>query len=425
MNNYSMKNMLYNNLNISEFIFENITAPSMYNFITLDDIKRINSIVNSVVYTSKVKEKYSMIDSILKIRGFYRIGAGTNRLIYKNYEYPNAVLKVAAFRGALTDGIREIQNQYLLKPFCTKIFEVSQCGTVSWCEYVKPIKKVEEFISVYEDIYDIIINKFIGKYILDDFGSKYFMNWGLREGFGPVILDFPYVYKLDGNKLICNRPSGKYDVNGNEIHCGGFIDYDDGFNQLICTKCGSVINPSDLENNNNEDIKLIYSEEDTNMKIVLKYEDKIIKTFDTSTSTNTINSDDENEFIKAKVVNKKAPKKFKRIDLEKIRVNNIRQNIKGVKTALKNNKDKYNIYNGLDTMHVKDYSKILIEKSEDNSEIIDVSDDDYKDEDFYEKEFNLKPVRKSKKEKNNKYKMKNHEKRFSDNSDNEFYINQY
>ena len=32
------------------------------------------------------------------------------------------------------------------------------------------------------------------------------MNYGLREGFGPVLLDYPYVFELDGRKLICNVP---------------------------------------------------------------------------------------------------------------------------------------------------------------------------------------------------------------------------
>ena len=35
-----------------------------------------------------------------------------------------------------------------------------------------------------------------------DIGTNFFMNWGIRPGFGPVLLDYPYVYELDGNKCV-------------------------------------------------------------------------------------------------------------------------------------------------------------------------------------------------------------------------------
>ena len=67
------------------------------------------------------------------------------------------------------------------------------------------------------------------------------MNFGIREGFGPVLLDFPYVYKLDGEKLFCNRPTPDGEF------CGGVIDYDAGFNGLYCTKCGAMYKAKELE----------------------------------------------------------------------------------------------------------------------------------------------------------------------------------
>ena len=51
---------------------------------------------------------------------------------------------------------------------------------------------------------------------------------------GPVLLDYPYVYKLDGNKLFCNK---LVDHTTGQT-CDGEIDYDCGFNHLVCSKCG-------------------------------------------------------------------------------------------------------------------------------------------------------------------------------------------
>lgn len=62
-----------------------------------------------------------------------------------------------------------------------------------------------------------------------------------------MLLDFPYVYKLDGNKLYCTANTPEHGV------CGGEIDYDDGFNFLRCTKCGTHYRvkqlAKDIENN--------------------------------------------------------------------------------------------------------------------------------------------------------------------------------
>ena len=123
----------------------------------------------------------------------------------------------------------------------TKVFEVSPDGTVGLFERVQPITSREEFASFADDVFDLIwmLTK---KYILADFGSKYFMNYGLRDGFGAVLLDFPYCYEPDGNKLICSAP----DKINPQVPCGGLIDYDIGFNNLRCNKCGAIYRANQL-----------------------------------------------------------------------------------------------------------------------------------------------------------------------------------
>lgn len=233
---------------IDEFKFDQLQVYPLLTYLNPAAIYQLNKIATSVKYQSKPKQKYKMMDQILNPYGFRRITSGTNRAIYKHLDDQRIVLKVALDAVGIRDNPAEYYNQNFLKPFVTKCFSVSPCGTVGIFERVQPIMKKEEFLSVSDDIF-ALINKMIGKYILDDIGTNFFMNYGLREGFGPVLLDFPYMYELDGRKLHC----GNRDPITGEI-CNGDIDYDDGFNNLICTKCGKIYLATELEkdrDNNN------------------------------------------------------------------------------------------------------------------------------------------------------------------------------
>lgn len=210
--------------------FNMMRGPSVYQLIPPDVVEHIHQYVISPM-NNKTAEKIQYIDFVLSKYGFKRFGGGTNRVVYRYYEDQSFCLKVAFDKTGSTNNSEEFKNQEYLKPFVNKIFSVSQCGTIATCERVVPIKSREEFIVVAEEIFDVLVNRFIGKYILEDIGTEYFKNWGLRKGFGPVLLDYPYIYEVDVNDLYCNTV-----VNG--MPCGGPIDYDDGFNYLYCTRCG-------------------------------------------------------------------------------------------------------------------------------------------------------------------------------------------
>ena len=247
--------------------FEDIPRPAyLLQLLTIQDIVELNKICTSKLLSAKPKEKFAMINDIMVRRGFKKLAAGTNRIAYKYMEDQSFVVKVAFAKTALTDNFRELYNQQLLKPFVTKVFEVSPCGTVGLFERVNPISNREQFMSIAQDVYDIIINHLLGKYVIDDIGSKYFMNWGVRAGSFPVLLDFPYVFELDGSKLYCNCP----DPMSKFGFCGGDIDYDDGFNFLVCQKCGKKYLASDLRisGNKSENPSIIVDRKgDVNMKI--------------------------------------------------------------------------------------------------------------------------------------------------------------
>lgn len=242
--------MLYaKNKSALEFQWDSLFGPSVYQLIPPVDVERLRQIATSIKLNGNIVEKKKQINEIMVRNGFMRFHAGTNRVVYTHYELPHIVCKVAVDRVGMNDNPAEFKNQYYLKPFVTKCFDVSPCGTVGVFERIQPINSIEEFAYVYEDTFDLITKVLVGKYVLEDIGSKFFNNYGIRVGFGVCLLDYPYMYKLDGNKLICNRPIFP---NTKEPVCGGEIDYDNGFNYLVCRCCGKRYSAKDLEDKRKE-----------------------------------------------------------------------------------------------------------------------------------------------------------------------------
>lgn len=164
-----------------EFNFDNLVAPPLLSLVTPQDIFELNRIARSVKLSGKIEEKYKLIDAIMTNRGFVKLHAGTNRVVYRFLEDQSFVVKIAVDKVGLNDNPAEFRNQFLLKPFVTKVFEVSPCGTIGVFERVDAIMSREEFASVADDIFNLITKFFVGKYILEDFGTWYFLNWGVRR----------------------------------------------------------------------------------------------------------------------------------------------------------------------------------------------------------------------------------------------------
>lgn len=253
-----------------EFHFDNLWIYPMYYYLSQADVDALHKIAISARLSSQIKKKYKMIDDIMVARGFKRFSAGTNRVIYRYYEDDRFLVKIAVDKVGMQDNPLEYKNQFFLKPFVAKTFYVSQCGTVAFSERVIPIKNILEFKEIASDVFDILVNKILGLYVVEDVGTKYFMNWGIRPGFGPVLLDYPYVYDLDGDKLFCtaiNPDTG--------IPCNGEIDYDEGFNHLVCNQCKKIYLATDLRNKS-ADNKVIIKRGGSQMRVVIKKGDKVI-----------------------------------------------------------------------------------------------------------------------------------------------------
>ena len=229
---------------VNGFDFDGLAHPPISAYLTEGDIIRLNQLALSARLNAKPKEKYKAMDDIMGRRGFTRLHAGTNRLVYKSEYDDTIVMKVGIDKVGITDNPSEFYNQQALKPFCCKILDVTPCGTVAMVERVEAVRNRQQFEEIAEDVFYTIVSKFHG-FIMEDIGTNFFMNWGIRKGFGPVILDYPYTYKVDIQKLKCTHVD-KY----TGIECDGLIDYDIGFNTLVCEKCGTRYTARELGKHN-------------------------------------------------------------------------------------------------------------------------------------------------------------------------------
>lgn len=215
--------------------FDTLQAPPLCSILTDYDIAEIRKIVTSVRLAGNVHRRLFGINEILAKRGLVKLAGGTNRVVYSHPMYPNIVIKIALDRVGMKDNPSEYYVQNLLKPFCTKIFEITEDGLIAVAEKVERVRNIKEYTEMADDIYSLYLYFVKEKgLVMEDIGVKFFMNWGNRPMFGPVILDFPYCYEIDPKKLHCKN------VDEYGRICNGEIDYDDCFNFLVCKRCGKI-----------------------------------------------------------------------------------------------------------------------------------------------------------------------------------------
>lgn len=235
--------------------YDNLRVNPLYTYFSIDDIYRLNQIANSVSLANKPVEKYKLIGEIMNSRGFVFVGGGTNRRVYMCTYDTRVIAKVSTDKVGFSDNLNEYINQHVLKPFCCKIFEVTPCGTLAIIERVYPIETIEEFQSVQEDIFNVLYTKIRNNDIaMDDIGFRSYKNWGIRDNFGAVLLDYPDMYVADPKKCYCTQR----DIYGRR--CDHPLDYDDSFNTIVCTKCGHRYYPKSISKKNGNSIaELLHS----------------------------------------------------------------------------------------------------------------------------------------------------------------------
>ena len=236
-------------------MYDAMQVNPLYSYFTQEDIDRIREVALSADINANPAEKYRRLRAIMEPRGFYFIGGGTNRRAYACRYDPRVVAKVATDSVGISNNKRELVNQNVLKPYCSKIFEVSPCGTLAIIERVNPIKTQAEFQTIANEVFDVLEFKIRGNNIgMEDIGRRSFKNWGVRTGYGPVLLDYPTMYVIDKKRAFCcaRTKSGDY--------CNGPLQYDDGFDNIVCSYCGAKYMSKSIAKTDGDKIsELLYS----------------------------------------------------------------------------------------------------------------------------------------------------------------------
>lgn len=219
-----------------EFDYGGLTRPPIHSYLPFNIINQIKNLVHDPKLMAKPSQKYKFMNEILRPFGFRHLASGTNRRTFYSIFDEEIVLKIALDSVGEEANLREYQTQYFIQPFCAKTFDVLPDGLIALSERVEPMKEEDYKNTWSSDIFDFIFQILNRGYIMEDVGGNFFKNWGVRFGFGPVILDYPYIYEIDWHKLKCSK---KDPITNDK--CLGDLDYDysRGMSEIICTKCGA------------------------------------------------------------------------------------------------------------------------------------------------------------------------------------------
>lgn len=215
--------------------YDSWQSPPLARWFTPQDIKFIEDIAVSPTLTTHPIEKYHLLDEFMESRGFKTEIGGTNRRFYSSVEFPQFGAKISTSLEGFKNNKDEYNVQHVLKPYCTKVYDVTQSGAIALDEVGLRIDK-DSIIDYGDQIFDILDIVFRRRKIaMTDVGIATPKQWVIRRNFGPILCDFPSVVILDPKKCYCTRRVKRHGI---EMPCNGLIDFDLGFNKMECTVCG-------------------------------------------------------------------------------------------------------------------------------------------------------------------------------------------
>ena len=264
--------------------YDQMTKPPITYYIPIQVINQLYNIIHDPRMMARPSRKYKMMNDLLRPLGIKHLASGTNRRsFYCEYD-DTIVFKIGIDSIGEEANLMEFKSQHLLKPFCAKMFDVTQTGTIALSERVDTMTESEYKLVYRDQIFDLIFIMLNRGFIMEDVGANFYKNWGVRYGFGPVVLDYPYVFEVDWSKLKCTK---RDPITGDK--CLGDLDYnyDKGMSEIICKKCGARYTAKHLAKSSymngmtqintggNKTMPLI----NTNIKVAIRKNGKIVKRF--------------------------------------------------------------------------------------------------------------------------------------------------
>lgn len=270
--------------------WNNLVRPPIRAYIPDWVVQKLYEYMASPRLINNPTKRFKMTNELLEPWGFKPLASGTNRRAFYCVYDPGIILKIASDAVGQKDNQSEFAIQHMLKPFCPKVFDIAGDGAVALSERGEPMSEHDYKFVWAEEIFDLLFSLLARGYILEDVGSNFYKNFGLRMGFGPMLWDFPYVYKLDWRKLICRKPDP---ITGQP--CGGEIDYayNKGMSEIVCTRCGSRYSakylasamPSEALTTINKGRGFTMGRFDTNFQVSVKQGGKTVVSYGTETKS--------------------------------------------------------------------------------------------------------------------------------------------
>ena len=284
------KNLKKKTVDVTTY-WNTLTRPPIKAYLPDWVVQKLYEYMTSARLINNPALRFKLTNELLLPWGFKPLASGTNRrAFYCTYDQ-GIIIKIASDAVGQKDNQSEFVIQQMLKPFCPKIFDVAGDGAILLSERGEPMTEHDYKFVWAEEIFDLLFSLLARGYILEDVGSNFYKNFGIRMGFGPMLWDFPYVYKLDWRKLICQKPDP---ITGQP--CGGEIDYDyhKGMSEIVCTRCGARYSarylasamPSEAFSSVNRERRCIrVGRFDTKFEVFVRQGDKIVATYGNETAT--------------------------------------------------------------------------------------------------------------------------------------------
>ena len=243
--------------------YDSWQSPPLTRWFTPQDVKFIEDVAVSPTLTTHPIEKYHLLDEFMASRGFKTEIGGTNRRFYSSVEFPQFGAKISTSFEGFKNNKDEFNVQHVLKPYCTKVYDITQSGAIALDEVGIRVDKdsIVDYGDQIFDILDIVFRR--RKIAMTDVGIATPKQWVIRRNFGPILCDFPSVVILDPKKCYCTKRIKRHGI---EMPCNGLIDFDLGFNKMECTVCGQKYEIKSLMATNASTINRTYVRGGSNRK---------------------------------------------------------------------------------------------------------------------------------------------------------------